>query len=415
MAFVFNRSTFERKIMDRKKKICFVSDGHQLYDDRMYWKQALSLKKNGYDVSMVVADREDESGVTEHGIPFRKVKRTKFSEISLLNRFIKLFYYPTHRAMAKYAIDFEADLYHVPDSRPNRFIQKLKNSPHRPKLLYDAREPIDNNLKLFVKAKGFKKKLLHFYADYMQKVEYKKVELYDAVITVDDGLKRRFLENSKAKKVEVVYNYTNLKDKRKNLPFSEREFDAIYCGAISEERGFYPILKSTKQIIKKFPEYKVLLLGNIFDPKLKDYLSEFISENHLQKNIIWMNHLRFDKVSDYYNQSKIGLNILYPSDAFREIIQIKLFEYMNFGMPIVTSNFGEMQNYVLNNHTGLSVNPFDEKELAEAIMNLLSQPEKMEELGRNGIHAVDEKFNWDEMERKLLLIYDSLLTDHGES
>lgn len=401
--------------MEDKNKICFISDGHQLYDDRMYWKQALSLKKNGYDVSIVVAGETDEKGTTEHGVEYYKVKRVRFLQNNILNSFIKLFYYPTHLKMAAIANQIKADLYHVPDSKPNSFIHKIKNAAHKPKLVYDAREPIDNNLKLFSKAKGIKGKILFHYANYLQRKEYKKAELYDFVMMVDDGLKHRFLQHSRVKNPEVVYNYTNLITKRKNIPLPEREFDAIYCGVISEERGFYKILESSKLIVEKKEDYKLLLLGNIFDPKLRNFLKKFISENNLEKNIIWMDYVRFDKVSDYYNQSKIGLNILYPSDAFRDIIQIKLFEYMNFGLPIITSNFGEMQNYVLDNKVGTSLNPFDEKELSEAVLKLLSEPDKMNEYSQNGKTAVDEKFNWGLMEKKMLGIYDNLLKNESNS
>ncbi len=401
--------------MTRKEKICFVSDGHSLYDDRMYWKQALSLKKHGYDVSIVVAGETDENGTTEHGVEYFKVKRIRLFQNNFFNSFIKLFYYPTHLKMVKIAKQIKADLYHVPDSKPNSFIHKIKNAAHKPKLVYDVREPIDNNLKLFSKAKGIKKNILYLYADYLQKKEYKKATLYDFVMMVDDGLKRRFQKNSKVKNPEVVYNYTNLITKRKNIPLSERAFDAVYCGVISEERGFFTILKSCKLIVEKKSNYKLLLLGNIFDQKLRDYLKDFISKNGLEKNITWIDYVRFDKVSDYYNQSRIGLNILYPSDAFRDIIQIKLFEYMNFGLPIITSNFGEMQNYVLDNEVGTSLNPFDEKALSEAVLELLSNPEKMDRFSRNGMAVVDERFNWDLMEKKLLGIYANLLKDGASS
>lgn len=399
--------------MNKKKKICFLSDGHQLFDDRMYWKQALSLKKNGYDVCMVVADKIDESGTTEHGIDYVKVKRIQFFQNRILNALVKFFYYPTHQKMAKMAIQTKADLYHVPDSEPNKFIHKIKKATHKPKLVYDAREPIDNNLKLFSKATGLKKKVLFLYADCLQKREYKKAEIYDFVMMVDHGLKNRFLKNSKVKNPEVVYNYTNLLSKRTNVPLPEREFDAIYCGVISEERGFYTILKSCKLVVAKKKDYKLLLLGNIFDQNLRDYLHDFISQNQLEKNIIWKDHVRFDKVSDFYNQSKIGLNILHPADAFQDIIQIKLFEYMNFGLPIITSNFGEMQHYVLENKVGITVDPFDENALSDAQIFLFSNPDKMEEFGRNGIMAVDERFNWDLMEEKMLGIYENLLRNES--
>lgn len=397
----------------KKKKVCFLADGHSLYDDRLYWKEVLSMKKNGYEVYIIVADEVDEQGVTEHGITYYKVKRRRYSSNKILNFLLKKINNKTYKKIVDIAKTIEADVYHVHDDKLNDLIQKIKKFPHRPKLIYDSREPIDKNMKMNNFDNGFKNYLFHKYADYLQKKEYKKVLLYDYILTVDDGLKKRFQKHSNPNKIEVVYNFTNQIPQRQNLPYAEKIYDAIYCGGITEERGFHTILKSTKFVVKKKADYKVLLLGVMYEDELKVYFKNFVKEHELEKNLIWIDFVRFDEVSNYYNQSKIGLNILHPFDAFEDIIQIKLFEYMNFGLPIITSNFGEMQNYVLDNEVGVAVNPFDENELAETILNLLSDQKKLKLYSENGMKAVDEKFNWSLMEEKLILIYDELLKDQN--
>lgn len=397
--------------MNPSLKVCFMADGHSLYDDRMYWKEALSLQKKGCKVTILLASEEDEQGVTEHGIEYFKVKRVSYSKKKIINYPLKKIYYRTHDEMWKIARSVRADVYHVHDYRINSFIQKIKCLPHRPKLVYDAREPVGDNFKFFHKASFLKKKFIDYFADYLQQDEYRKVGHYDLILTVDNGLKRRFLKNLKNKRVEVLYNYTNQSGERKNIGYGNKDFDAIYCGGISEVRGFYPLLNSTRLIVREKHDYKLLLLGNIFEQELRDYLKNFIYEHKLEHNLIWIDSVRFDQVSDYYNRSRIGLNILYPSDAFKDIIQIKLFEYMNFGLPIVTSNFGEMQNYVLDNQVGMAVDPFDEKQLAGAILELLTDRDKYSLYSENGKKAVDDKYNWKLMEQQLFSWYEELINE----
>src|SRR5690606_1159390 len=140
-------SKFE--IMNPSLNVCFMADGHSLYDDRMYWKEALSLQKKGCKVTILLAAEEDEQGVTEHGIEYFKVKRVSYSKKKIINYPLKKIYYETHDKMWKIARSVRADVYHVHDYRINNFIQKIKSLPHRPKLVYDAREPVDNNFKFF--------------------------------------------------------------------------------------------------------------------------------------------------------------------------------------------------------------------------------------------------------------------------
>ena len=117
------------------------------------------------------------------------------------------------------------------------------------------------------------------------------------------------------------------------------------------------------------------------------------------------------EVSDYFNQIKIGLNPLLFAKTHEEIIQIKLFEYMNFGIPIITSNFGYMKKYVLENNVGIAIEPNDEKLLANTILDLLNDRKAFDEFATNGIKAVDERYNWDIMEEMLLETYQFLLNE----
>ncbi|MCH5599299.1 glycosyltransferase [Niabella ginsengisoli] len=106
---------------------------------------------------------------------------------------------------------------------------------------------------------------------------------------------------------------------------------------------------------------------------------------------------------------KIGLNPLSHIKAHETIIQIKLFEYMNFSLPIIAGNFGYMKKYVEENGVGVCVPPDDPVALANAIKDLLLQPEKITQMGLNGVKAVDEKYNWQLMSRSYINIINGLI------
>ncbi len=82
---------------------------------------------------------------------------------------------------------------------------------------------------------------------------------------------------------------------------------------------------------------------------------------------------------------------------------------MNFGIPIVASSFGYMKKYVEENEVGLTAEAGGEKELADAIIRLLTDAVLYEKCSRNGIKAVDERYNWDIMKDKFLAVYSGLL------
>jgi len=65
---------------------------------------------------------------------------------------------------------------------------------------------------------------------------------------------------------------------------------------------------------------------------------------------------------------------------------------------------------VEKNNCGICINPMDPKELSEAIVLLLKDDAKAQEMGLNGIKAVKEKYNWDVEKYKLNKLYLDLST-----
>lgn len=393
------------------KKVCFLADRHGLYDDRTYWKQALSLKNNGYEVHYIVIGDEEEQGITPEGIFFRLISRKRYFKNKYINWVIKKILPLTTEYDLAFSCcrEIEADVYQIEDLRVNRIVHKLKKLPHKPKLIYDAREPHDNNLKDidFANARVpfF---LINFYARHIQNWEYKKARLYDYIFTVDDGLFERFQAQTPGVPRKVIYNFSNLADKRENLPVKKRQYDAAYVGGISYQRGGLVMLKAARIIADKRPDFKLLLLGWVSEDFNKE-MNDFIATAGLSDNVILLDPVPYRDIADFYNQVKIGLNPLLDVKAHRDIIQIKLFEYMNFGIPVIASRFGYMQKYVEENKAGLTAAAGNERELADAIIRLLTDEALYEKCSRNGIKAVDERYNWDIMKNKFLAVYSELL------
>ena len=125
--------------MDNKPyKICFLADRHSLYDDRIYWKEGLSLLRNGYEVHFLLLADEIESGVTKEGIYYQKLKRKAFHKNRLINFiFRKLSRGNIYNELFEKAARLKADAYHIQDLRVNSIGPKLKKLTHQPKIVYE--------------------------------------------------------------------------------------------------------------------------------------------------------------------------------------------------------------------------------------------------------------------------------------
>lgn len=81
-------------------------------------------------------------------------------------------------------------------------------------------------------------------------------------------------------------------------------------------------------------------------------------------------------------------------------------EAMAAGRPVVGTCFGGTKEVVVNNETGYIVNPYDKKELAEKIIDLLKNSEKAATFGKAGRERVEKVFSLEEQVRKTLMWYE---------
>ena len=114
------------------------------------------------------------------------------------------------------------------------------------------------------------------------------------------------------------------------------------------------------------------------------------------------------EVNELYGRARAGIVIYQPAANHMKSQPIKMFEFMAAGLPVVASNFPLWKSIVEGNNCGICVDPQNSIDVREACMELLNNPGRAEELGRNGKKAVDEKYNWSNEEKKLLELYGQL-------
>lgn len=393
--------------------VCFLADKHGLYDDRIYWKMAVSLLKAGYKVHYIYIGTDEMEGLTDEGMHYQSLKQKKFSANRYLNYLIKYTRKQTnYDRMFDLAAALKADIYHFHDLNINKIAPRLKQLAHAPKVIYDVRDPYAQNIKDYIGSKSVIKPLIYWYANYIDAWEKRQVKHYDLIITNEENLQAIFQKVTDPNKVEVIYNYTYFHTQRKELV---KEYDLIYCGGITEFRGAFQIIESIRLLKEEMKEVKLLFLGNFFTADFKNRLIQKIIEYQLEKHVFLKDSVPYNEVVDYYNRARIGLGIFLPIPTHELILQIKIFEYMAMGLPIIGSNFGHINEYILKDQVGLVVDPTRADEIARAVKVLLSDQEQYNQYRKNGIKAATQKYHWGLMEDKLVAKYNDLLKQRSDS
>lgn len=370
-------------------KICIFTTGHNALDDRIYYKQALSLKKVYKDITIIAPD--DREIYYENGIKIVGVKKPN----SIKERFILT------RLVVEKAIEEKADIYHFHDFELIYTAPKIKKYLPNCKIIYDVHEHYPDMVSM---SKKMPKILRPFAIKLVDKSEAYISKKFDYIITADDAVKERF--NNFNKNVDVVYNFSEFNTSSINV---DKVYDVIYQGGITIERGLMQVIMAIEKLKLYKNDIKMIFVGPFGDKDSEARATSYIRERKLANNIIFTGKVSHSDVELYIRKSRIGIVTLLPLPKYYKNIPIKQFEYMSCGIPVIGSNLPPIKKFVQKYDAGIIVDPTNVEEIAAAIKKLIENQELCSRLGANGVKAVEEEYNWSTMEEKLYKIYKSLI------
>jgi glycosyltransferase involved in cell wall biosynthesis len=385
--------------------LCHISSLHGLRDDRIYWKEALSLHRAGYQVvHLGVTDRAvDEitpEGIRLIGIPRKRYFADPWTDI-LFRRLT--FRQDVYRQLFRVCSELKADVYHIHDIQVNRIGAALQQLPHKPRIVYDVHEDYGDQFLSHFPRPGLRQLLARMYAGRIDRREASCANRYDAVIAAVDRIYAKFPAMAERGRAITLYNYTTMEPGTLRAP-EEKSWDAVYAGQISEARGAMQVARAVAIARRQLPGIRVLLLGPVPDAGFRKALEDFIAAEGLKEQLVLGGQVPHDATGSYYNDSRVGLAVFLPRSIFEYGLQVKTFEYMAYGLPLLCSQYGSLYRIVTETGAGLAADPNAPEAIAEALVRLITDRELYEKCSRNALQAA-EKYSWRSEEPKLLSLY----------
>jgi len=245
------------------------------------------------------------------------------------------------------------------------------------------------------------------------------VRRVDLVLTIDsvggflEGRYRRANSN-----VTVLYNVPK-KDvvlSGERIRFLQERYQdtdlVVYVGGAYEAKGLLVALEALRLVREKMARVKLIIIGKIDDSKGK--AEKLLQTTDLRAHVEVIPWLPYDEMMHYLHVARVGLALHQPTGRFLLVSRgngRKFFAYMQAGLPIVGPAFGEIGRVVREEGCGVLVDTTDPYQVAEAVLDLLRHPEKAREMGERGRRAIQEKYNWEKEQEKLLRAYRALFED----
>jgi glycosyltransferase involved in cell wall biosynthesis len=193
----------------------------------------------------------------------------------------------------------------------------------------------------------------------------------------------------------------------------ERRPIVLYLGGMERNRGAALMVNAFAEVVVQMPEARLMVVGHFMPPELADEVLIEARRQGIEQAITLTGRVPFDTIGSYLAQAAVGWVTWQPYAKNEKNIPTKLFEYMAFGRPVVSSDLASIRPFIAGKDNGILVEAENPTAHAAAILRLLRDPALRERMGRAGRKLVETHFNWPAMEQRLLSLYHAVLRGEG--
>jgi glycosyltransferase involved in cell wall biosynthesis len=158
-------------------------------------------------------------------------------------------------------------------------------------------------------------------------------------------------------------------------------------GRLVEVKGHDDLVAALPFILQKVPDAAVLIVG---DGRCQEPLREQSIKLRIQDRVFLPGRIK--RPWDLMHACDVGC---FPS--INEAIGLALLEYMALDVPIVATNVGGIPEVITKSEYGILVPPKNPRELANAIIDVMTKPELAAGLAKAGRARVEERFTTQKM------------------
>ncbi|MCW3997523.1 MAG: glycosyltransferase family 4 protein [Candidatus Bathyarchaeota archaeon] len=343
---------------------------------------------------------------------------TSINRINIIPAFSTNRLYPIdnwffNKTIARYAKNIIADVYESHTVSGYQFIKILRKQKRKEPFIQTIHGVLADEYLQAAKTRypSLQAKIANLVMWRLSKLEKQAAKKANLIITISNYTKNKIIElySIKKEKIRIVPNGVDLQkfkplDKQikiKNQFRVKNRPCLLFVGRLIPRKGLSFLVQAAKQIIKEENQTIFLIVGE--GPQKNQLISD-LKRNRLLKNFIFLGDVKEKDLPLIYNCADI---FVFPS--IQEAQGIALLEAQATSKPVVSFNTGGISETVLDQETGILIDP-DSNKLAITILKLLKNKELREKMGKKGREFVSENFTWDKCSKALLEIYKEVIS-----
>lgn len=180
----------------------------------------------------------------------------------------------------------------------------------------------------------------------------------------------------------------------------EKKNIILYLGQLHGGQYVNIFIEAANLVLLEHPDTVFLIIGQGYR---LNQLRELVARLGIEGSIIFTGSIPHSLVPGYIATSDICVACFENNELTVCKSPLKVVEYLASGKPIVASSVGEIPNMV--GDAGLLVEPGNHRLLAEAIVNLIRDPQLRQKMAFAARQRAEIRYNWEKTSKNLLAAY----------
>lgn len=376
-------------------KICFLASAHDLADERVTLKQAVSLARIGHDVS-VLGRGSDDPLPREPRLEFHAMIEAD-QEPTFKSRLKRVLMLPR---LYRKALTVRAEVItcHEMESALVGLMLKRRTGA---RVLFDVHECFEEVIphRFPRLPRGFTRggtiRVLRYLSRRCDR------------LTVVSPVNRDFLSTLNPRvPIDIIHNSPRIE----LFPLCDQEVTGpltiVHDGILDETRGMTQMLEAFA-LARQQADLRLLLVGGVrrhCRAEFEQRVAQLGLAPHIERPA-WMPYEELGRVE---SRAQIGLVTLQPGGNTFRSLNNKLYNYIACGQPVIGPQGSATEVMIRQYDCGLVVDTTRPAAIADAILRLTRDAALRIRLGRNGRRAAEDELGWHRMEERLRDIYSQL-------
>ena len=185
--------------------------------------------------------------------------------------------------------------------------------------------------------------------------------------------------------------------------FCDGKINILFVGRLEKRKGLDHLLKAYRNVKKEAPDCRLIVVGP--GVRFRRKYEKYVRRKGLE-DVVFAGMVAYDELPRYYKTADIFCS---PATG-RESFGIVLLEAMALGKPVVATSIEGYASVITGGKEGLLVSPKGSKELARALMALMTDESLRQQMGATGLITAQE-YNWEKIARRVVDYYIKILSN----